>query len=349
MVLHQHPPWRGLCGVCAALAASLACAQAPDLPREPERWRDGRYEWTVYSRAAAERPEDRSAQILSLFAPGVGFAALGLAAPPMFASGLVVGGLLIAPGAVILSGIERRQWERAVSPLVETDFPRALADALRARPIEQSGPAHEPLKVEVIVNGWGLHEERGRVCFTVSIDLVVRSMDRELLKDRLLIREGHGSPDAPPAQCASLERMGEQERWQEQVETSRRQLQAEVVDYLVRQKGYEARAVDLPPVQGEEAARALARSLDVDGLVLVQRYVAPPWTTGQAIGNVFLMNVPLVLALRAVNLRISIIEGRSGEVVWRRELKGQETERDTPADIPAALGDLDNAVPRRLR
>jgi hypothetical protein len=36
-------------------------------------------------------------------------------------------------------------------------------------------------------------------------------------------------------------------------------------------------------------------------------------------------------------------------VVWRRELKGQETERDTPADIPAALGDLDNAVPRRLR
>ena len=95
--------------------------------------------------------------------------------------------------------------------------------------------------------------------------------------------------------------------------------------------------------------RARARSLDVDGLVHVQRYVAPPWTTGQAIGNVFLMNVPLVLALRAVNLRISIIESRSGEVVWRRELKGQETERDTPADIPAALGDLDNAVPRRLR
>jgi hypothetical protein len=178
----------------------------------------------------------------------------------MFASGLVVGGLLIAPGAVILSGIERRPWERAVSPLVETDFPRALADALRARPIEQSGPAHEPLKVEVIVNGWGLHEERGRVCFTVSIDLVVRSMDRELLKDRLLIREGHGSPDAPPAQCASLERMGEQERWQEQVEASGRQLQAEVVDYLVRQKGYEARAVDLPPAQGEEAARARPQS-----------------------------------------------------------------------------------------
>lgn len=142
---------------------------------------------------------------------------------------------------------------------------------------------------------------------------------------------------------------GDQGRWQTQVEASGRQLQAQVVDYLVRQKGYEARAVDLPPVDGEEAARALARSLDVDGLVHVQRYVVPPWTTAQAIGNVFLLNVPLVRALNAVNLRISIIEGRSGEVVWRRELKGQETERDTPADIPAALGDLDNAVPRVLR
>jgi len=207
----RRTPWQGLCTVCAALTASLVCAQAPDLPREPERWRDGRYEWSVHARAAAERPDDRSAQILSLFAPGLGFAALGLAAPPMYASGLVVGGLLIAPGAVILSGIERRQWERAVSPLLETDFPHAVADALRARPIEQPGSAQVPVDVEVIVNGWGLHEERGRVCFTVSVDLVVRSMDRNMLNDRLLIREGHGSPDAPPAQCASLERMGEQD------------------------------------------------------------------------------------------------------------------------------------------
>lgn len=206
----REAPWRGLFSVCVALATSLTCAQEPDLPREPERWRDGRYEWSVHARGAAERPDDRSAQILSLFAPGLGFAALGLAAPPMYASGLVVGGLLIAPGAVILSGIERRQWERAVSPLVETDFPRAVAEALRARPIEQPDSAQAPVEVEIVVNGWGLHEERGRVCFTVSVDLVVRSMGRELLTDRLLIREGHGSPDAPPAQCASLERMGEE-------------------------------------------------------------------------------------------------------------------------------------------
>ena len=95
--------------------------------------------------------------------------------------------------------------------------------------------------------------------------------------------------------------------------------------------------------------RALAAELDVDGLVRVERYIVPPWSTAQAIGNIALVNIPLVRALNAVNLRISILEGRSGQVVWVREMQGEDSELDRRVDLGAALRNLDNAIPPQLR
>ncbi|MFN7750725.1 MAG: hypothetical protein ACK5TE_00475 [Pseudomonadota bacterium] len=137
--------------------------------------------------------------------------------------------------------------------------------------------------------------------------------------------------------------------WLPRIDGARQALQANLVAYLVREKGYEVRAVDgmLP---GDEAdIRALAAELDVDGLVRVERYIVPPWSTAQAIGNIALVNIPLVRALNAVNLRISILEGRSGQVVWVREMQGEDSELDRRVDLGAALRNLDNAIPPQLR
>jgi hypothetical protein len=109
------------------------------------------------------------------------------------------------------------------------------------------------------------------------------------------------------------------------------------------------RAVDRMLPADEAAVRALASELDVDGLVRVERYIVPPWSTAQAIGNIALVNIPLVRALNAVNLRISILEGRSGQVVWVREMQGEDHELDQRVDIGAALRNLDNAIPPQLR
>ena len=132
--------------------------------------------------------------------------------------------------------------------------------------------------------------------------------------------------------------------WLPRIDGARQALQANLVAYLVREKGYEVRAVDRMLPGDEADIRALAAELDVDGLVRVERYIVPPWSTAQAIGN-----IPLVRALNAVNLRISILEGRSGQVVWVREMQGEDSELDRRVDLGAALSNLDNAIPPQLR
>ena len=137
--------------------------------------------------------------------------------------------------------------------------------------------------------------------------------------------------------------------WPARIDDASRALQANLVGYLTREKGYEARAVDRTLPADEPGVRALASELGVDGLVRVERYIVPPWSTAQAIGNIALVNIPLFQALNAVNLRISILEGRSGQAVWVREMQGEDHELDQRVDIGAALRNLDNAIPPQLR
>lgn len=138
----------------------------------------------------------------------------------------------------------------------------------------------------------------------------------------------------------------------------RRELQAAVADFLVKQKGYEVRMVDAPEIVSDAAAiRAAGRRFEVDGVVLVERWIAKPWSTAKAIANVFMLNIPLFQALSAVNLRVSIYETASGRLIWQGELKGEDSmqgERRENAkgdriDLKPLLGDLENAVPAQLR
>lgn len=128
----------------------------------------------------------------------------------------------------------------------------------------------------------------------------------------------------------------------------RQELQAAVTAYLITQKGYEARAVaDAVPPAGAAAMREAGQRLGVDGVVIVQRWIAKPWSTAKGILNVFTLNIPLFRALNALNLRIAIYATVSGQLVWQQELKGEETA--DAVDLTPALGDLENAVPPQLR
>ena len=176
-----------------------------------------RYEFSVRAVSAAELPRDTSGEWMLFFGPGLASGALGLAAPPMFASGLVVGGLLLAPGALIFSSMERRTWERAVDALKSTDFERQLLRATEARarrslPAPAASNDAAPVLVELVVNAYGLASNRPeRVCFIASVDLIATHSGNELLRDRLAISPFERSADAPPPQCATMERMAERE------------------------------------------------------------------------------------------------------------------------------------------
>lgn len=145
---------------------------------------------------------------------------------------------------------------------------------------------------------------------------------------------------------------GEQEQpaWLARRDSLARELQVSVGDYLATKKGYDIRLVDEPsPPSGEEAMRVVGKRLNVDGIVVVERWYKRPWSTTKAIMNVFLLNVPLFRALSALNLRVSIYETASGRLVWQRELKGEIDDRREKIDLANVFGDLENAVPVQLR
>jgi Tfp pilus assembly protein PilN len=138
--------------------------------------------------------------------------------------------------------------------------------------------------------------------------------------------------------------------WNAQRQRLAQELQASVSAYLVNKKGYETLNVDMPlPSIDTAAIRTTGQQLNVDGIVLVERWIVQPWSTAKGILNVFTLNIPLFRALSAVNLRISIHETLSGRLVWQSESKGEESDLNTKVDLPRVLGDLENAVPAQLR
>ncbi len=174
-----------------------------------------RYEFSVRALQPAELPKDRSGEWMQFFAPGMASAALGLVAAPMYASGLIVGGIILAPGALIISSMERRTWERMVTALQASDFEQLLLRATEARartalpPPAPSSPT-EPVSVELVVNAYGLaRQDPGHLCFIASMDLIASRAGKVWLRDRLIVSPLERSADAPPPQCASNERMAE--------------------------------------------------------------------------------------------------------------------------------------------
>lgn len=158
-------------------------------------------------------PVDSSQEIMKLFGPGIAFVALGAVAPPMFASGLVVGGLIIAPSVLILSTVERQRWQSIADALKGLSFEKNLLSALqrrgtRALPFRSGSVA----TVELVVNAYGLVARGPQyACFVAMAELRVAIEGKELLRDQIVISDLDKTRDAPPAQCASLERFAERD------------------------------------------------------------------------------------------------------------------------------------------
>lgn len=201
-------PWRAARRALSVALVLLAWGSTPVAAEQP-----GRYQLSVRAMQPAERPADTSREWLQFLGPGLTSGTLGLAAPPMYASALVVGGLLLAPTALLMSSRERRTWENVTTALgsvaFEQNLLRALIERAQGRLPERAGG---DVRVELIVQAYGLVGARPeRVCFIASADLVVRGVEGERRRERLSITPTDASADAPPPQCASLERFAARE------------------------------------------------------------------------------------------------------------------------------------------
>jgi len=139
----------------------------------------------------------------SLGVSGVALAE-AVALPGFLSGSLVAGSLILAPLAIGINAVERRQHEAILTALQQTD----LIGNTRAA-LEKRLPAPLPENtLTVIVLAYGLVPKYGRphgpLCLTLDADLVVRAGDRELFRDTVYLEPYRRSADAPPPVCAEL-------------------------------------------------------------------------------------------------------------------------------------------------
>ena len=156
----------------------------------------------------AEIPEETYKSWLFFPAEGAGSLALGLVAPPMYASALVVGGVLLVPLGTYGYVHEKRIWNTINAVLVNAEFTRLIDTAMteRLHAIFSTAPA-PPCKVEIVVQAFGIvkTETLQRHCFIVAADFILTRENAVSHRDSLLLTVAGRSTDAPPPQCASLE------------------------------------------------------------------------------------------------------------------------------------------------
>ena len=156
----------------------------------------------------AEIPEDFYKMWAVFPAEGAGSLALGLVAPPLYASALVVGGILLIPLGTYGYLHDKKIWESINTALTNFEFTRAVDKAIQRRSKVFFNKESPPdVKIEIIILDFGIIESSAmnRGCFVISADIIVSRDNLEVKREKLRIAEYNGSKDAPPPQCASLE------------------------------------------------------------------------------------------------------------------------------------------------
>lgn len=136
---------------------------------------------------------------------------LGLVAPPMAASGLVVGGGLLLVLSATGQGIEGWGVTTVARALQEADFPGAVADALRKRGTRLAPTGTAPIaRATVALEAWGvvsrMRQASGRHCFVAGVTLSVEGEGRSADLTRVDFAAEPRLDGMPLAQCASLEK-----------------------------------------------------------------------------------------------------------------------------------------------
>jgi len=139
----------------------------------------------------------------SLGVSGVALAE-AVAMPGFLSGSLVAGSLILAPLAIGINAVERRQHETIVTALKKTDLLGVTRGALAGRlPAPLPGNT-----LTVIVLAYGLVPKYGHpngpLCLSLDADLVLRAGDRELFRDTVFLEPYRRSADAPPPVCADM-------------------------------------------------------------------------------------------------------------------------------------------------
>jgi len=215
-----------------AIAALAGCASppkpapkpppAPSAPQAIERVAVRRYEAPALPAVSLDVRGVREADLASiekmreatrrLTGASVGLSGVSVAEafllPGFFSGSLVAGGLILAPFAIGLNTMERRQHERIVAALEQTDLIEGTRASLAARlPAPASPPA---AALEVIVLAYGLVPKyagrpAGQLCLTVMAEIVLTAGGHERYRDAVYLEPFHRSADAPPPVCAHME------------------------------------------------------------------------------------------------------------------------------------------------
>jgi len=169
----------------------------------------GALELTTRMATPAEVPEETYKMAMGSPAIGAGSLALGLMAPPMFASALVVGGVLLIPLGTHLYFSEKRIWDAINTVLSNTVFTRAI-DSAAAVSLKTAiaGKSLPPLKAEIIIESLGLLKTSSLqpYCLIASARVIISRNNDEPVQEQMQITNGNKSGDSPPPQCARLER-----------------------------------------------------------------------------------------------------------------------------------------------
>jgi hypothetical protein len=171
----------------------------------------GRFEFSARAASAAEMPKDTSGEWYGIAGAGAMSGALGMMAPPLYASGLIVGGVLLLPGALIMSSYEKRMWKTAVDALSNIDFAGTTSKALQRRARVIPRRSGRTAQVEIVIRAFGLVGERpDSICFIADAQLVAAEDGKDVLREAMRIARGRAS-DMPPAQCASMARFAQED------------------------------------------------------------------------------------------------------------------------------------------
>ncbi len=168
---------------------------------------------TVAAEGAPGLPGKPDKELLSLLLVGAASIPLGLVAPPLYASALIVGGGMVLTGSAGAYGTEQMNFNTVGRAVKESDFPAALTEALRGRALPPVGHNDPAANATVAVQGWGVVSESGKAtdrhCFVAAVELSISRDRMQVLSDRLQLTLVDPSTDAPPVQCAKLWKFAE--------------------------------------------------------------------------------------------------------------------------------------------
>ena len=172
----------------------------------------GGLELTIRMATLAEIPKDDYKMWLIFPTEGAGSLALGLVAPPMYASALVVGGAFLLPLGTYGYLHDKRVWDSISTALSEAELTRIIDKLLKDKlKIVFTKEAAPNVNIEIIIQAFGINSTMRPACFMLSADFLVSRGNTEMTREQLNITNVLRSKDAPPPQCASLEHFAENE------------------------------------------------------------------------------------------------------------------------------------------